>query len=204
MGWKPPVVLVLNPAPERWARTAPAMPQTRCVWRLVYKDPPDFNQTIDPVVEARRWMAAALPSVQRIAGGFWQGLNEVTIESQQAMGRYAAFEVERVRLLMMFSARAGVGAFAAGIPGELGWWWSFLPALQAARDNGGVLLLHEYSWPRLGNDEGRELRHRKVYGGDASCGWKGLPAQYQAPLVISQCGLDDRAANPAGCRVGKG
>jgi len=204
MKWKPPVVLVLNPAPEQWAHTAPATPQTRFVWRLVYKNPPDFNRPIDPVTEARRWMAAALPSIPRIAGGFWQGLDEVAIESQQAMGRYAAFEAERVRLLAMFSARAGVGAFAAGSPSELGWWWSFLPAVQAARDNDGVLLLHEYSWPRLGDDEGQELRHRKVYGGDTSCGWKGLPAQCQVPLIISRCGLDGRAAHPSQVRGWQG
>jgi len=190
------VAVVLDPTPEEWGRAALATPQTRLVWRLVRKEQPDFNQPIDPVAEARRWMAAALPSVARIAGGFWQGLNEVTINSQQAMGRYAAFEVERVRLLMMFSARAGVGAFEAGAPSELGWWWPFLPALQAARDNGGVLLLHEYAWPRMGAGEGLELRHRKVYNGDASSGWEGIPAKMQVPLVISECGLDGEVERP--------
>ncbi|MBN1137140.1 MAG: glycoside hydrolase family 25 protein [Anaerolineae bacterium] len=193
--WKPPVVVVLDPNPEKWARMAPAMPQTRFVWRPVCKDPPDFNQPIDPEAEARRWMADTLPLVQRIAGGFWQGLNEVEIGSQQAMGRYATFEVERVRLLTAFNARAGVGGFAAGTPGQLSWWGPFLLALQAAQDNGGVLLLHEYTWPRLGNDEFQELRHRKIYGGDSSRGWEGLPAQCQAPLIISQCGLDVRIEN---------
>jgi lysozyme len=194
--WKPPAVVVLDPTPEKWARTAPATPQTRFVWRLVPKTQPDFNKPIDPVAEAARWMAAVLLSVQRIAGGYWQGYNEVAIESQQAMGRYAAFEIERVRLLSLFSARAGVGAFATGTPDPLSWWWPFVPALQAARDYGGVLLLHEYAWPHLGNDVGRELRHRKVYGGDPSCGWEGLPKQCQIPLIISECGLDGRAAQP--------
>ena len=195
--WKPPAVVVLDPTPDKWARTAPATPQTRFVWRLVPKTQPDFNKPIDPVAEAARWMAAVLLSVQRIAGGYWQGYNEVAIESQQAMGRYAAFEIERVRLLSLFSARAGVGAFATGTPDPLSWWWPFVPALQAARDYGGVLLLHEYAWPHLGNDEGRELRHRKVYGGDPSCGWEGLPKQCQIPLIISECGLDGRAAQPS-------
>jgi lysozyme len=194
--WKPPVAVVLDPAPERWARAALATPQTRFVWRLARKDQPDFNQPIDAVTEARRWMTEALPFVLGIAGGFWQGLNEVAVDSALAMGRYAAFEVERVRLLTMYSARAGVGALGAGIPRQLNWWRPFLPALQAARDNGGMLLLHEYAWPRLGNDESRELRHRKLYRGDASCGWEGVPAQLQVPLIISECGLDGGVVRP--------
>ena len=194
--WKPPVALVLNPDPERWARTAPATPQTKFVWRPLLRNQPDFNKPIDPVAEAARWIAAVLPSVKRIAGGYWQGYNEVVIESPQAMGRYAAFETERVRMLSLVSAQAGVGAFATGAPGQLSWLSPFVPALQAARDYGGVLLLHQYAWPPLSNDEGRELRHRKIYGGDTSCGWEGLPKQCQVPLIISECGLDGRAAQP--------
>jgi len=188
--WKPPAAVVLNPDPEKWAQVPQAVPQTRFVWRLAPKHQPDFNQPLDPVAEARRWMTEALPSVLSIHAGYWQGLDQVDVSSEQAMARYTSFEVERVRLLASYSARAGVGGFATGAPHQLGWWRIFLPALQAARDYAGVLLLHECAWPKLGNDEILELRHRRIYRGDASCGWGGVPIRSQVPLIISRCGLD--------------
>ncbi len=94
--------------------------------------------------------------------------------------------------------RSCVGNFATGTP-PLELWPEFFPALQAVKETGGFLGLHEYSAPTMwfgtgvhqleaGQDEGDEgwltLRYRKVYRRYLQ------PAGLAVPLVITETGID--------------
>jgi hypothetical protein len=75
---------------------------------------------------------------------FWIGPNEPAIGSAEMMRRYAAFEAERVRLLAGIGVRAAVGGFSVGNP-HVDLMPYFQPALDAAKENGGIFHDHEYS-----------------------------------------------------------
>lgn len=191
--WKPAVACVLDPEPV-WRGPA-AGTRTRFVWRYFEPNQPDFNQPLDPVAEARAWMARRLGQMLQFTGvgGYWQGYNEIVIASAEAMARYARFEAERLTLLARHGLRGGVGAFAVGNPPDLTWWDAFHPALEAAARTGGVLLLHEYNYPDPRGDERHDpawlsLRHRMVY--------ERLPARLRVPLIISECGRDSIFGEP--------
>lgn len=193
--WKPAVCTVLDPGPV-WRGPATAT-KTRFVWRYFEREQPDWNQPVDPVAEARSWMARRLGQMLQFTGvgGWWQAYNEPVLSSAEAMARYARFEAERLALLSRYGLRGGVGAFAVGNPPELAWWDAFHPALEAARQFGGVLLLHEYNYPLLQGDAQHDsawlsLRHRMVYDR--------LPVRLRVPLIITECGRDSIFGEPDG------
>lgn len=128
---------------------------------------------------------------------YWEGYNEPVIGSADLMAEYAAFEAERVKQMAALGYKCCIGNFATGTP-PLELWASFLPALEAARENGGCLGLHEYSAPTMqfgygryqldpAGDSGDEgwytLRYRKVYRHH-------IPAELHIPLVMTECGID--------------
>ena len=54
---------------------------------------------------------------------------------------------------------------------------TFFPPWRPRTSTNGALALHEYAWPTLDNEwPWYLLRHRKVYDGDPTRGWDGLPA----------------------------
>lgn len=194
--WHPPVATVLDPD-FGWVPIAQGM-RTKFVWRFYRPWQPDWNNpATDPEQEARRWLAETLKRMLELAGagGYWQGDNEPTIDSPEAMARYCAFEVQRMRLLAGYGLKAAIGAFAVGNPKVLGWWEQFLPALKEGVKQGAILALHEYNWPGLEGDAQHDpawlsLRHRFVYGGEPSSGWKGVPEECRLPIIITETGSD--------------
>lgn len=158
----------------------------------------DQTFTGDPEQRAREFVATfagrylAYPSVD-----FWMGWNEPVIRSVWQMEWYAAFEVERARLMHELGLRVAVGNFATGTP-EADQFPAFMPALAAAKEYGGVFALHEYSAPTMlhgvgasiPGHEGRPdmgtltLRYRFWY--EHYLG----PANLVVPLVITEAGID--------------
>lgn len=190
--WEPAVWLVLDPTSD-WGWASENL-RTRFAWRPYIADI-DFNAPIDPKQAARMVVATTLAWAHNVSGGWWQGVNEPVIHSAEAMRRYADFECERVRLLAGNGLKAGVGSFAVGNPYNMAWWRDFLPAMDAARQYDGFLFLHEYWW-----DDPLEpwtaLRHRKIYEGEPSHGWAGLPARLRRPLIITEAGRDYGVVEP--------
>lgn len=158
----------------------------------------DFNQPLDPVQAARDHLARILPRLRPWMTGYIQGVNEPVIGSFDAMARYAAFEAERARILGDRGYAAALGSVAVGNPTDLMWWHVFTPALDVGREYGACLSLHQYDWPvMLASDAPwYTLRHRKVYGGEPSHDWPGLPAHLRLPLIITETGLDVGARTP--------
>lgn len=78
-------------------------------------------------------------------------------------------------------------------------WRAFYPAIDAAKANGGVLGLHEYSTPTMRNqfDESSGEgwltgRYRKVYRHIL------IPDGRTIPLIITECGIDGGVIGQAG------
>ncbi len=119
----------------------------------------------------------------------WEGYNEpVPGHTAQEMQWMSSFEVERIKLLNSISRKACIGSFSAGNP-DLALWSEFKPALEAAKQNGGYLSLHEYCSPsmqcNLDGDTGwLTLRYRKVYRQYLQ------PNNLEIPLVITETGID--------------
>lgn len=156
----------------------------------------------DVSAQARRAVEAVLPLAldERRLGlvDAWEGFNEPVPGDEGQMRVLAELEVERVRLLAENGLRAVVGNFGAGQP-PLEWWPAFRPALEAARNQGGYLGLHEYSAPTIWFNTSREpldfrvepadegwltLRYRKVYRQYLE------PWGLRLPLLITECGVD--------------
>ncbi len=75
---------------------------------------------------------------------FWEGPNEIAIGDAHTMSLYAAFEAERTRILRYeLGVGAAVGCFATGNP-QYNFLPFFQPALDAVKECGGVLAIHEY------------------------------------------------------------
>lgn len=193
--WKPSLVVLLDHS-DVWHDVKAASPNSVFVGRFMQdqSDEPNFNLAdLEPLRAARDHCDKVLPWAERMGEtyDFWQGVNEPIVKSPEAMQRCAAFDAERARIMDGHGFKVVVGSFSVGNP-HLGYWNQFLPALEAARQYGGALSLHEYAWPTL--DHGWPwylLRHRKVYLGEPSHGWLGLPDHLKTlPLLITECGLD--------------
>ena len=159
---------------------------------------------LDPIADARRFydnlMVIAGDPLRRQYFDGWESYNEPVPGSLDDMKRYGEFESERTRLLAAEGIRSVIGNFGTGQP-PLEWWESFLPAVQAAKENNGWLGLHEYSAPTIyfGStraDQGRypgvspedngwlTLRYRKVYNEILK------PRGLAIPLVFTELGVD--------------
>lgn len=154
----------------------------------------------------------------------WEGPNEQVFgggddpENVKAIGWYGHYEAERLRLLNEIGLRGCVGNFATGNPDmpekdRMAMWRAFLPAVQAAKQYGGILGLHEYSSPWMWYHTGKYQKpnHPKYQGAAADAGKYGwLTLRYRmiydmllipqglgdVPLVITEFGLDRAGDQP--------
>jgi N-acetyl-anhydromuramyl-L-alanine amidase AmpD len=171
----------------------------------------DANQT--PLEAARQFLVDQLPTCRSNPHiTYWEGHNEPVWNTREDLAWYAQFEVERMRLMADEGLKCVIGNFSTGVP-DLALWPAFFPALQAAKEHGAILGLHEYSCPWMwwmtgkyqldpNADEGDEgwttLRYRKVY------------RQHLIPnglgdvlLAITECGIDP-LVNPKPPNMGAG
>jgi hypothetical protein len=154
------------------------------------------NTDGDPIQRARSYVAANLAEYKRFPGvDYWEGLNEPGVRGR--MDWYAAFEVERVRLMAEQGLHCAVGAFSAGVP-EWDEMAAFLPAIQAAQKNKGIFTLHEYDAPTMDRAVGASLPGRPAYANRGALALRYRwwyedfmkPRGLVIPLVISEAGID--------------
>jgi hypothetical protein len=143
---------------------------------------------------------------------YWEGHNEPVWNSEEDMGWYAQFEIERMQLMADLGLKCVIGNYASGSP-PLNLWPAFVPALAVARDYEALLGVHEYSCPWMwwmtdgyqldpDEDQGDEgwttLRYRKVYRQYL------IPAGVgDVPLVITETGIDPLVnPKPPGAKSG--
>ena len=164
----------------------------------------------DPIAEAQHYADLILPIAtepRRLAAiDCWEAYNEPVVADAAQMASLAQFEAERTRLLAQAGVRACVGNFGVGQP-PLELWPAFFPAIEAAKQHGGFLALHEYSAPYLWFGAGANQRHPDGDEGDE--GWLTLryrkvyrqylqPAGLSLPLVITEAGIDGLVGNRPG------
>lgn len=82
---------------------------------------------------------------------FWEGWNEAFHVASE-IGRYAEFEIERMKALEAVGKKAAIACFSTGTP-EItdggATWARFRPALEHARAHRHALALHEYGGPYM-------------------------------------------------------
>ena len=170
-----------------------ASPETVTIGRFT----PEHQDLVgDPVQAAQSLVNQQLERYLLNPGvDYWEGWNEADPNDQ--MWWYAAFEAERVRLLAQHGLKAAVGGFATGVP-EWDEFIAFLPAIEAAKQYGGILTLHEYGAPTIDYLVGSPLPGQPGY---ANRGVLALryrwwyedilaPRGLVVPLVISEAGID--------------
>ncbi len=142
----------------------------------------------------------ANPAIQ-----YWEGHNEPIWGDLDGMKWYADFEINRMQEMAKIGLKCVIGNFATGTP-ALELWPGFMDALQAAKQYGAVLGLHEYSCPWIWWMTGRyqmqpenrvdpsnpdrlegwtTLRYRQVYRQFLQPAGLG-----DLPLVITEFGID--------------
>jgi len=193
--WQPPVAVILDHNPAwRWVRDA--APNTLLVGRHYDpNEPSPADPSFNPVQAARDQVARCLRAFNGIRYHYAIGYNEPTIGDPDGMKRLADFDAERARLLPRYGMAAALASLAVGNPPDMSLWRHYLPALEAGRQHGAVLALHQYNWPSMqtGDAEWYTLRHRKLYHGEPSHGWEGLPPHLHLPLLLTEIGLDKLA-----------
>ncbi len=170
-----------------------------------------LNLDADPIPLARQFVDTLLPiasdPTRMAAFDGWEAHNEPVADTSDKMKRLADFEAERTRLLAANGISSVVGNFATGHP-PLELWPDFGPALDAVRQYGGFLGLHEYSAPIMqfgfgalqlnnGPNQGDEgwltMRYRKAYRQHLQ------PMGFgSVPLLITECGVDGLVGNRPG------
>ena len=189
---QPTVVKILNnfgPATEVKQKS----PLTLIVGRIWYDDRQRLNDG-NPEDRAQEWWNNLKSTIlANPAVDYWEGYNEPGIPDANVMNWYARFEKKRVEILAANGLKACIGNFSTGVPdvNDPTVWPAFYSALDAAKANGGVLGLHEYSAPTMdwlfdpNSGEGWLTgRYRKVYRQYLT------PAGREIPLVITECGID--------------
>jgi len=133
----------------------------------------------DPVAAAQAWFKRHEPAMKAMAAGdpnvAFEGYNEIGDGQAPA---YAAFEVERLRLMHQAGYRAVAGNFSVGTPHESLWGTAYKPML-AALAPGDFLGLHEY-WQNAAELDNRWL-----------CGrWTLMPELQGVPIIITELGRE--------------
>ncbi len=174
-----------------------ASPGTIVIGRFYSESQP---QDGDPGARAQEWLDRNLATMLQYPDvDYWEGYNEPSVGSADAVAWYGEMETQRVILMASYGLRACIGNFATGTP-DLDWGWTpFLGAIETALNNDGVMGLHEYSAPDMtfaygdnqvdpDADEGDEGwltgRYRKVFRQYLS------PNDLVIPIVITETGVD--------------
>ncbi len=164
----------------------------------------------DPVAAAQAFVNAHLAEYQaNPLVDYWEGLNEPGIKDK--MDWYAAFEAERVRQMAAHGFKCAIGSFSTGVP-EWEEMAQFLPAIQVAKQYGGVLSLHEYDAPTMDRSVGAGLPGQPNYAdrGALTLRYRWWYEDYLKPrglvipLIITETGVDGLVANRPGPTKAKG
>jgi hypothetical protein len=150
-----------------------------------------------PEEAARDFVAEYLNIYQaNPAVDYWEGWNEPD-PNYNNMIWYSRFEQERVRLMAQYGYKCAIGSFATGVP-EFDEFQLFLPAIEAARNNGGVLSLHEYGAPEMTYLYGSPLPGFPTYPDRGSLTFRYRwyyrellePGDMVIPLIVTEAGVD--------------
>lgn len=146
---RPRFMVMQDPSIEDVATARLAVGEECLIAVRWYHDPQDLS---NPLANARQWFYQHQGQMQQMAKlgrVVFSGYNEIAKEQAEA---YAAFELERLRLMHEAGYGAGLFNFSVGTPDEETW-PRYQRVLEAMTDS-DVLLFHEYAtdWYDLDND----------------------------------------------------
>ena len=191
-----------------WGSSAGVPAGTFMIGRQVYDgDAQEMrSQGLAPAKAAHRFINAQRGTYQaNPLIKYWEGHNEPVWGDLDGMKWYADFEIARMQEMAQLGLECVIGNFATGTP-PIELWPGFMGALQAAKQLGAVLGLHEYSCPWIWWMTGRyqmeasncvdpnnpdriegwtTLRYRQVYRQYLQPNGLG-----DLPLVITEFGID--------------
>lgn len=136
-----------------------------------------------PQVAAERWWRELRDRLMPLVGA----VDFLEVPVNEAYSRpphlalYAAASARFVELAAGHGLRCLVGNFSVGTP-EPSDWHAFLPALQAARRNGGGLSLHEYGLPTDYGPSWWVGRWRRLV--------EATPLECRVPVYLTEYGVD--------------
>jgi hypothetical protein len=159
--------LLLDPPPGAAGEIKSVHPETFLIGRVFVPDP-EVAARIRADPEGAAVWAAGL--VTTAAGAnpqvdAWTVTNEILGDTVEEIALLNRFSVAYVRLLAGRGLKAAIGCFATGTPKSFdddggATWRAFYEAMYAAREAGGVLLLHAYGAPRLYDSDASYFLHR--------------------------------------------
>jgi hypothetical protein len=171
---QPRIAKILFPCdPNRLRTLAQLSPSTTWIGRIILSD-----QNLDNPIQSGRELGERIVREAQPDIDYWEGYNEIVVNSPEEMMRFAEHEIARTTVLHQAGLKSIVGNFSTGCP-ELPLWLYFYPALAEA----DALGLHEYSAPTL-----RQLstwlcgRWTRIY--------ESLPKELCKPLAITELGVD--------------
>lgn len=165
--WQPRLALLFNEALHDAGAVRAACPDTFLVGR-VYRPDEEMQAriTADPT-GAAGWAAGLIREAASRAPqvDVWQIANEVVQTSVVQMRANSRFHVALTQQLAPYGLRTAIGAFSVGNPHlpeyeRLAFWQEFYPAMRAAQQHDGILLLHAYGAPRLYDTDPDWYLHR--------------------------------------------
>lgn len=167
---KPRIVKLVNPSAE-YIRDVRGLVGDACT--IVVRWTEDSQPLDNPVQNAHDWFDRRRPLMVDVKA-LYEGYNEIADEQA---GPFAAFEVERLRLMHEAGRRSAVGSWSVGVP-DVPIWGTYAPVLGAMRE-GDALSLHEY-W-----SDAIDLANQWHVGR-----WRLLPQLAHIKIVVTECGRD--------------
>lgn len=166
----PRVVKLLDPSPEYICQVRGEVgPDCTIVVRWYEREQPLDS----PILNARDWMARHQAQMVD-AEALYEGYNEI---ADSAAPAFAAFEVERLRLMHAAGKRCAVGSWSVGVP-NIRVWPSYRIVLNAMGPRDAIAL-HEY-W-----SDTNDLQNIWHVGR-----WRLEPLLSAKPIVVTECGRD--------------
>jgi len=167
---KPRIVKLVDPSAE-YIRDVRKLVGDACT--LVVRWTEDAQPLDNPVQNARDWFARRSPCMVD-AKALYEGYNEVADEQAAP---FAAFEVERLRLMHGLARRSAVGSWSVGVP-DIPVWNAYASLLSAMHSTDCVSL-HEY-W-----SDAIDLANQWHVGR-----WRLVPQLANVPIAVTECGRD--------------
>jgi hypothetical protein len=170
----------------------------------------DQSMTGDPASAARAFVNANAGIYLSSPGvDYWLGWNEPGVSESWQMAWFAAFEAERVQAMAELGLKVAIGSFSTGTP-EADRFGAFMSAIKVAKEQGGILAVHEYSAPTM-----REGVGAGIPGMEAGEIYGALTLRYRywydrylepndlvIPLVVTEAGIDGGIMREQGVALG--
>ncbi len=191
---RPQVIVSLDHNPDHWRELQNLTPNTFIIGRHMEFDDGDGqvypNEQDTPATSAQkaeRFFNAMRGNVEKMRGTYdaWVGINEPVCKTDDQANNLSAWYARWGDLMKQINVASVAYTFSQGVPEEFHW-----QLLAEGLKHCDLLGLHEYWAPHFGSTDMipyHVMRYRIA--------WAKLPPDARRPIVITECGADNGAAN---------